>query len=221
MPDFKGEQASNYPERITKLVPGYELLHQLTIAQCQSVLAPDAQVLVVGAGTGKEVLSLAKACPQMRFVVQDTSQDMLDIAEQAFEQAGITQRIEVSNKPVSELNHTCDAALCLLVLHFVKDNGDKQDFLKAIRENLKTNAYLWLADLEVAQTSFERDSLLQVCKENGLSEQGADYISSAFESEFYAVNRMRLAELLEGADFTSAQPYFKALSFAGYVTRSR
>jgi tRNA (cmo5U34)-methyltransferase len=33
MPTFTGEQATQYDSRITRLVPGYELLHQLTNAQ--------------------------------------------------------------------------------------------------------------------------------------------------------------------------------------------
>ena len=47
MPTFKGEEAQEYDNRITRLVPGYELLHQLTNAQLQTTLSDDAHILVI------------------------------------------------------------------------------------------------------------------------------------------------------------------------------
>ena len=85
MPTFKGEEAQEYDNRITRLVPGYELLHQLTNAQLKATLKDNAHILVVGAGTGKEILALAALNPTWQFTAQDTSSDMLAIAKQAFE----------------------------------------------------------------------------------------------------------------------------------------
>ena len=43
MPTFTDDQATQYDSRITRLVPGYELLHQLTNAQLQATLKDNAQ----------------------------------------------------------------------------------------------------------------------------------------------------------------------------------
>ena len=104
MPTFTGEQATQYDSRITRLVPGYELLHQLTNAQLQATLSDNAHVLVVGAGTGKEVLALAALNPTWQFTAQDTSADMLAIAKQRFDEQGITSRVTIHGGPVETLN---------------------------------------------------------------------------------------------------------------------
>ena len=63
MPTFNHEEANHYDERILRLVPGYELLHQATAAQLATTLNDDACILVVGAGTGKEIIELAALKP--------------------------------------------------------------------------------------------------------------------------------------------------------------
>ncbi|MNH01657.1 hypothetical protein D3C79_608800 [compost metagenome] len=49
---FAGEGAQAYDERIPLLVPGYELLHQLSAAQLMTRLGQSARVLLVGVGPG-------------------------------------------------------------------------------------------------------------------------------------------------------------------------
>lgn len=219
MPSFTGEEATNYDERIKRLVPGYDLLHQLTAAQCQVQLQADAKVLVVGAGTGSEIVNIALANPHMQFVAQDTSQDMLNIAQARFEEAGISDRVTCSCTELTALEGSFDAALCLLVMHFVADDGGKFALLQSIRAHLKGGAWLWLADLMQPLTPFERDAQFKVCEQLGLSEAGVQRTKGAFEHEFYALNRMRLAELLEQTEFGAAHCYFKALSFTGFAIR--
>ncbi len=219
MPSFQGEEAVNYDDRIERLVPGYELLHQLTVAQCQVQLKADAKVLVVGAGTGKEVVALAHANPAMQFVAQDISEDMLAVARQRFEQAGLTSRVQIHCGDLNALEGQYDAALCLLVLHFVPDDGSKAQLLQAIRRHLNGGAWLWIADLMQPETPFEREAQFNVCQQLGLTDVGVERTRVAFEREFFALDRMRFAELLERSDFGIAHCYFKAMSFAGFAVR--
>ncbi|WP_105265393.1 class I SAM-dependent methyltransferase [Pseudoalteromonas sp. T1lg76] len=219
MPSFLGDEATHYDQRIHRLVPGYDLLQQLTQAQCQAALSEDAEVLVVGVGTGSEILALAKAKPKMRFVVQDISADMLSLAQKSFERAGISDRVQCHCGSVAEIEGNFDAALCLLVLHFVADNGDKADLLSAVRQRLKPSAWLWLADLMKPQTPFELDAQFVVCQQLGLTDIGVKRTRHSFEHEFYPLDRIRLAELLDQTGFGTAQCYFKALGFTGYAIR--
>ncbi|GAP73717.1 SAM-dependent methyltransferase [Pseudoalteromonas sp. SW0106-04] len=219
MPSFQGEEATNYDERISRLVPGYELLHQLTQAQCQAQLSSSASILVVGAGTGKEVVALAKANPNMHFVAQDISADMLAIAEQRFDEAGISARVTCHCGDVGQLQQQFDGALCLLVLHFLADNGDKAALLKSIRQQLAPQAWLWFADLMKPETQFERDAQFIVCQQLGLSDAGVERMRHNLEHEFYPLDRMRLADLLEQCGYGIARCYFKALGFTGYAIR--
>ncbi|MGE6462593.1 class I SAM-dependent methyltransferase [Pseudoalteromonas tetraodonis] len=217
MPTFTGEEAQEYDNRITRLVPGYELLHQLTNAQLQTTLSDDAHILVIGAGTGKEVLALAKMNPKWQFTAQDTSSDMLDIAKQRFAEQGIDSRVTIECSPVDKIKTKADAVLCLLVMHFVEDNGDKKQILKSIKANLKKGANLYIADLMRPETTFERESQLNTCAQLGLTEAGKTQMGHNLEREFYPLDRMRFSELLNECGFGIPKLYFKALGFSGYV----
>ncbi|AYM88892.1 class I SAM-dependent methyltransferase [Pseudoalteromonas agarivorans] len=217
MPTFTGEQATHYNDRITRLVPGYELLHQLTNAQLKATLKDNAHILVVGAGTGKEILALAALNPTWQFTAQDTSSDMLAIAKQAFEEHGIAKRVNVIKGELDKLSTKADAALCLLVMHFLKDDGSKKQLLKNIKANLNKGANLFISDLMKPETDFEREAQITVCADLGLSDAGQAYTAQNLDSEFYPLDRMRFSELLNECKYGIPKLYFKALGFSGYV----
>jgi len=217
MPTFTGEQATHYNDRITRLVPGYELLHQLTNAQLKATLKDNVHILVVGAGTGKEILALAALNPTWQFTAQDTSSDMLAIAKQAFEAHGIAKRVNVIEGELDKLSTKADAALCLLVMHFLKDDGSKKQLLKNIKANLNKGANLFISDLMKPETDFEREAQITVCADLGLSDAGQAYTAQNLDSEFYPLDRMRFSELLNECKYGIPKLYFKALGFSGYV----
>jgi tRNA (cmo5U34)-methyltransferase len=220
MPTFKGEEALHYDSRIARLIPGYELLHQLTQAQLHTLFPSAARFLVVGAGTGFELVLLAKLNPNWHFVAQDISSDMLAIARQRCFDAGVLSQVTFTCEPLGKGARDFDAVLCLLVLHFLPDNGDKTVLLHAIHSHLKPSHNLFLADLMVAQTPFEREAQLYACRQLGLTDQGVAKTRVNLEREFYPLDKMRLAELLEQCGFDSAKPYFQALGFAALTTRA-
>ncbi|MCF6434504.1 class I SAM-dependent methyltransferase [Pseudoalteromonas sp. MMG022] len=220
MPTFQADEAQSYEQRITRLIPGYDLLHELTAAQLKTLLPDEATILVIGAGTGKDILALAQLNPHWRFIAQDISEDMLAIADQNFTNLGLSSRVTiVCGELEPNLGHI-DAALCLLVMHFLPDNGDKQALLKTIRAQLPNRAPLFLADLMASETEFERESQLVACRELGLTEVGEQRMRHNLQHEFFALDRMRLAELLEHTGFGVPHYYFKALGFTGIVCRA-
>lgn len=217
MPDFKGEQAINYDERITRLVPGYDLLHGLTQAQLQILLPDDAIILVAGAGTGKEIIELAKINKSWVFIAQDISSDMLSIADQNFTNLGFQDRVRLHVGPLSALSSQVDCVISHLVLHFLKDDGEKHLFLTHINRLLKSNSVLVLSDLMKPETKFEREAQLVFCRTLGLSEVGQERMRFNLEHEFYPLGQMRLIELLSETGFSTPTPFFKALGFTGFI----
>ncbi|RZM84383.1 class I SAM-dependent methyltransferase [Pseudoalteromonas rubra] len=215
MPSFTQDEATHYDSRIERLVPGYQLLHELVQAQLQTLLPEQAQILIVGAGTGKEVLQLAESNPSWTFIVQDVSDDMLAIADQNFTNLGLSSRVTIHSGPLSPGQYQADIALCLLVMHFVADDGAKLALLESIHSNLKPGKQLLLADLMKPETQFERESQLKHCRAMGLTHIGEERMRHNLEHEFYPLDRMRLAELLDESGFSTAQMFFKALGFSG------
>ena len=221
MPTFTADEALQYDNRIMRLVPGYELLHQVCAAQLAVLLPDEANILVVGAGSGTEICLLAKLNPKWRFTAQDISADMLAIAQARFEACGISERVSLYAEDVSSLvqRKQFDVALCLLVMHFVPDNGAKSALLQAINQRLKPHGHLFFADLMQPQTLFERDAQLNVCRELGLSEIGVTRMRDNFANEFFPLDKMRMHELFEKAGYSLPRPFFKVLGFHGYVTQ--
>ncbi|MBQ4838084.1 class I SAM-dependent methyltransferase [Pseudoalteromonas luteoviolacea] len=222
MPTFTGDEALSYDQRIGKLVPGYELLHHTTAAQLGVMLEQNATILIVGAGTGKEVIELAQYNPTWHFIVQDVSADMLAIADQHFTNLGLSDRVTIHHGPLLQGQYQADVALCLLVMHFVKDDGSKMNLFEQICANLGTAGALFLADLTLPETSFEREAQLNYCQKHlGLSEVGVTTMRSNFINEFYPIDTARLDELAKYAGFDSPISYFKALGFSAFILNKR
>ncbi|MBQ4877902.1 class I SAM-dependent methyltransferase [Pseudoalteromonas luteoviolacea] len=218
MPTFTGDEALSYDKRIGKLVLGYELLHHTTAAQLSVTLDQDATILVIGAGTGKDIIELAKHNAGWQFIAQDISADMLAIADQNFTNLGLSDRVTIHLGPIKDAIYQADAALCLLVLHFVSDNGDKAELLKQIGLNLRAGGQLFLADLMQPDTDFERAAQLHYCqKELGLTDAGAQTMRHQFQEAFYPISGARLHELTSLTGFCSPSLYFKALGFSAHA----
>ena len=62
---YDKERAFRYSQRVRKIIPGYEALHELAVARMSSVYnGRPIRVLVVGAGSGAEVVTLAHGVHQ-------------------------------------------------------------------------------------------------------------------------------------------------------------
>ncbi|MGY3904172.1 class I SAM-dependent methyltransferase [Aeromonas lusitana] len=217
---FEGEGVLAYDQRIPLLVPGYELLHQLSAAQLMTRLGDEARVLLVGVGTGSELLLLGRLCPGWRFVAQDISADMLAQARQRADEAGMGDRISwlLGELPTASLH--CDAALCLLVLHFL-DETTKSALLTHISRQLEAGSPLLLADLMTAADPVERTVMGQQARLGGLPVVASDRMVQRLADDFIPLDEGQLQELLQEAGFSAGQRYFQALGFHGWLATRR
>lgn len=60
---FNASQSSIYDRKIRASIPGYESLHEMTNDFIQAIIPQKANILIVGAGTGMEIVSLGVANP--------------------------------------------------------------------------------------------------------------------------------------------------------------
>ncbi|MNG96265.1 hypothetical protein D3C79_553260 [compost metagenome] len=213
---FEGAGALDYDGRIPLLVPGYELLHRLSAAQLMTRLGPGGRVLLVGVGTGSELLLLGRLCPHWQFVAQDISADMLAQARWRAEQAGMGARVQWWQGELPAVGLACDGALCLLVLHFLA-HGAKAGLLAAIARQLTPGAPLLLADLMAAQDPSERAVMGLQARLAGLPAAASEQMVLRLADDFIPLDEAQTQGLLREAGFTAGRRYFQALGFHGWL----
>ncbi len=225
MSRFEGGASADYDSRIHRLVPGYGLLHQLTAAQLLSRLPDQARILVVGAGTGSEILPLAKQRPLWKFTALDISADMLEVAQQRFAVAvaEIEDRVEIHAGPVAELSQAAkyDAAICLLVTHFIPDDGSKQELLRGIGLRIKASAPLLLADLMNSADEWQHNAQWFASVQLGMAAEAADMMLSRLQQDFHLLDDDGLTTLLVDSGFLAPTTYFQSLGFKGVTALRR
>lgn len=130
--------ASDY-RRVQHVMPGVDALYRCIRAICDAKLEQDAQILIVGAGGGREIEALANSRRQYRLTGIDPSNAMLDVAREYVGLAQAGERVELIEGLTTDLPEiaTFDAATSILVMHFLPDDGCKQEYLHEIRRRLK------------------------------------------------------------------------------------
>ena len=215
---FTENGSRDYDKRIVKLIPGYHLLHQLSAAKLTLLLPRKAKILVVGAGTGSEIIELTQNGKEWSFTAVDTSQDMLDIANSKFAEAGIKHRVESYSGDIFDLDrrNTYDAALCLFVMHFMPSHAQKRGVLKAIYDALKLGAPLLYADLMESESDNDRLAQAEISRSLGLSEDASHQMLDRLTSDFYPLNSLELKKMMKDSGFLSVTQYYQALRYHAY-----
>jgi tRNA (cmo5U34)-methyltransferase len=222
---FAHEKPLTYDQAILQRVPNYEGLHQAALAMLEAQLKWQARVLVAGSGTGRELLQYSQAHPDWSLVGVDPSQSMLAVATEKLSQAGLAGHVVLRQGKVDSLAPApaFDAAVCLLVSHFLKDNGEKLELFKSIAQRLKPGAPLLTADQlgdpgspswDLAMRAWER---MQVNQGMG-AEEAAARVSRTTDHIHY-VSQARYLALLAEAGFTEPQCFWRGLHFEGWMAR--
>lgn len=221
-PLFSGAFADTYEARIDRLVPGYRLAHEVTLAQLGARLPDEARILVAGAGTGTEVLLYAAHRPGWRFVAVEPSPDMLAILKARVAQAGLGERVEIVEGVVEDADAglRLDAAIAHLVSHFIKGDADKLAFFRAIAARLAPGAGLFHLDYLPQEGRFE-PAYRSWARLAGQTESEAEAMEKRIRGGWDAADEDRLAGLLRAAGFDEPRPFFRALDYHGLTSYRR
>lgn len=223
----EGDRGRSYDADIRFAMPGYELLHETAAALLRNALGDEARVLIVGAGTGEEVLRLGQANPEWRLTAEDPSAEMIAVAREKIEAAGLSGRVELVVGGVRDLpeGENFDAATMILVQHFLPDDGAKLDILRATAERLRPGAPLFLANMhgDLASAADRRRYLAWRTRQiaRGMSVTDADGMFNGLPEVIHFVSEERTRELLREASFEEIEPVFRAFVIGGWFARKR
>jgi tRNA (cmo5U34)-methyltransferase len=186
-------------------------------------LGPESEILIVGAGTGAEILELGKTNPGWRFLGVDPAKPMLDLAMEKIEAAGLTDRVNLFNGLVGDLQigKLCDGATSAMIMHFVPDDGGKIEFLRAIASHLKSGAPFVLMDANGDLNAPESELMIEAWKQQQvLACVKRDEVESGMKERIktiHFVSPSRMGQLLAEAGFHRIQRFFQNFMLGGWI----
>ena len=217
--------ASEY-RRVQHVMPGVDALYRCIRAICDARLKDGAEILIVGAGGGREIEALIASLRQYRLTGIDPSEAMLDVAREQVASAQASERVDLIQGLTSDLPDvaTFDAASSILVMHFLPDDGSKEAYLGEIRKRLKISATYLHADVTFGDRG-EFEALASAMREHaalmGLSEI-ADAPPSAIAKMAFEhptssiVSEARTRALFASAGFRVVAPFYRGFWYAGW-----
>ena len=226
--EFDRERAHQYDLDIRKAIPGYEALHGMAHSLLQTNLSESARLLVVGSGTGMELVNYCQQNPTWSLTGVDPSAEMMAIAEEELTTLGYRERVDTHTGYASTLPKTepMDAATLMLVMHFLPDDGSKLQLLKDIARHLKPGAELVLADLHGDRSkpyfakfkkAWQTLYFSQLDDESRV-EAEANFQTS-IDNSIYFITEARIIELLQAAGFGNITKFYNAFLFGGWIAQ--
>jgi len=218
---FAGAKALAYDTARAPLAAVYTALHLCTDAVL-APLAEEARVLCVGAGTGDEVIHLARAHPAWTFVVVEPSADMMALCRDKARAAGVDGRCTFLDGYIDVVpaEAAFDAALCLLVSYFLLDPDRRQTLFAAIAARLRDGGLLvdaeLAADMSAPEFAMLRDAWVAMHRSTG-RDMKPDYLGRDV-----AVSSVTDIEaMLARAGFSESTMYFRALLISAWCSTVR
>lgn len=217
-----GIPVEEYENLARKFIPGYDGLYSLAEVLLAENLPEKANVLIVGAGGGKELLTFGKAFPNANFTGVDPSEKMLGVARELVEKENLQSRVSLRRGTIDDLDEKqYDAGTAMLVMHFLPDDGEKSSFLKAIHKRLKPNAKLILADGCFDKNSAEFEWVMNAYKNHaklkGAPPEMLDEAVKKITESVYCVGEERELELLREANFGEVKSFYQGLWFRAWI----
>lgn len=213
---FAAAHARSYAEGPPRQVPGFAGLQRMTSMLLAERVPAQGKVLVLGAGGGLELKTLADDHPGWAFVGVDPSADMLAVAAQVVEPH--LARIHLQQGYIdTALDGPFDGATCLLTLHFVP-REQRLDTLRQVHRRLLPGAPFVVAHISFPQTEPERS--LWIARHvafGGTDPANVESAKQAIGTRLSILSPEDDEALLRDAGFSDVSLFYAGLSFKGWV----
>ena len=213
---FNAAHAQSYAEGPPRLVPGFVGLQRMTSMLLAERVPAQGKVLVLGAGGGLELKTLADDQPGWSFVGVDPSADMLAVAAQIV--GSQLARIQLQHGYIDTApDGPFDGATCLLTLHFVP-RDQRLETLRQVHRRLLPGAPFVVAHISFPQAEPERS--LWIARHvafGGTDPANAESAKQAIGTRLLILSPEDDEALLREAGFSDVSLFYAGLSFKGWV----
>lgn len=216
------EWAARYEEYANASIAGREGLFRLAEASMVD-LPDDARILVVGCGTGSEILALASRHEGWRFEAVEPAQAMHEVCRQRLNRAGMSHRVTLHLRNVEGLRIApCHAATAILVSQHIVEDAGAGRFFSEIAMNLIHGAVLFSADITLPDEASGADAMLRTWRRQavaaGLPEDAPASLIERFGKELLPRTPTGVEKLLSSAGFRTPLQVFQSTIYRAWVS---
>jgi tRNA (cmo5U34)-methyltransferase len=221
---FNQECASSYDKQREKLSPIKDALH-LFMRMALADLPDNARILCVGAGTGAELIDLAKAHPNWQFTAVDPAGPMLEICRQSAKDNGIESRCSfhegyLESLPASE---PFSGATSILVSHFFTDRDQRRGYFREIASRLVPGGTFVNADLSSDMSGPDYKSLFEVwirsLEYSGIPNAEVHKFRASFGQQVAVLPPKEVESMIASSGFCSPVLFFQAVFIHAWFAR--
>lgn len=220
---FEGIRASHYDKNIRILFPQYDFLLKLLGPLFSEKCVGDEleKLLIVGSGTGNEMVQLHQQLPHIHLTGVDPSPEMVNIARLKLPDIipMTSYKLVTGHVHDLDLHPKYDGATLLLVLHFISGDVAKLELLNALSSRLKQGAKLVFAEIHDADGSFDFniELLRRFLIAEGRDEQIVNQLIDHFKKDLHYSSELHLKKLMAEAGFVSFKKVLQSTVFGAWV----
>lgn len=221
---FDKKSSDSYDTRFKKIGAITDNLH-LLIGIVLDGLPENANILCIGVGTGTEIITLAQTHPGWTFTGVDPAESMLDIAHEKVKAAGLENRCTLVHGYVSDVGseENFDAALCLLVTHFLKTQPERQAIFDAMAARLKKGGTLITADITGDMVTPEFQAIFETWKTMhkfaGAAEDKLEKIRDDLQNHVSVLPPAAIEAFYRNSGFSLPVAFFQSLLIRAWYAR--
>jgi len=218
---YDAEWAANYVKLAEAGIPGREGIYRICRAYFFG-LPDDAQFLVVGCGTGEDLLTLARTYTQAHFTALDPAAPMLQVCKARLDAEGFSNRVTLLHCSMQEFqsDKQFDAVSAVLVSQHITPEAEAEHFFKKIAGLLKPGGRLFSADLHIP-AGHSRDDLLSLWFQQAVLTSSnpvlAKEVMSHFETDIRPRDQHQIEGFLQRAGFSAIMKPFSSLIYGAWV----
>ena len=216
-------EVKEYTENISKIIPGYKSIYEMTFAYLSSNIKSNAEILVVGSGGGAEIQYMANIHNDWHITGIDPSQEMCNNAQSVVDSLELSARVEIVNGYVSNLPREkyFSAATSILVMHLLEDNGAKFEYLSNILYRLESGAPFILVDFCGDRTAPLFFNQIAAWKRNaqnrGVTPEMMQKQERVILEELPFVTENREIALLNAVGFSKITSFYQSFMYKGWI----